>query len=209
MSIRDPRDREVPKMGTYAPPGSAGRDRQSMARGGQPQWPLRFIWHVRGVASHCTFSALPGGPSSILSRIQLLDGNQKPPLPATLLPHNIFCRESPTQLLANQANPSISPRDYDPELSISTTKPTPHSQTPELSSASLPPPYRPPATDPTSSSRSPASFSWGTLLAHVLESQRVPLDRGASSAPCRQDGPRQRRGCRPGDEHHSAWGGAS
>lgn len=44
------------------------------------------------------------------------------PLPATLLPHNILCRESPTQLLANQANPSISPRDYDPEISIATTK---------------------------------------------------------------------------------------
>lgn len=192
-----------------------------MARGGQPQGPLR-VHLARAGGGRLLYTVpsvlLPGGPSSIVSRIQLLDGNQptpplppRTPLPATLLPHNILRRESPTQLLANQANPSISPRDYDPELSIATTKP--HAKLADaqtqlrLSSPTLP--TWSPAAFPTSSSRSPASFSWGLLLAHVLEPQRVLPDRGASSAPCRQDGPRQRRGCRPGDGHHSAWGGAS
>lgn len=124
-----------------------------MARGGQPQGPLR-VHLARAGGGRLLYTVpsvlLPGGPSSIVSRIQLLDGNQptpplppRTPLPATLLPHNILRRESPTQL--QQIKPT---HLYRRETTIRNfpslpQNPTPNSQTPKRSSASLPPPCRP------------------------------------------------------------------
>jgi len=93
------------------------------------------VRHVRGAPTvPLPPWAFSGGPSSILSRIQHLDASQRlPSSPETVLTHNILCRDSPTQLLANQATPSISPRGYTirnpPSLP---KKPHGNSKTPEL-----------------------------------------------------------------------------
>lgn len=117
-----------------------------MARGGQPQGPLRFIWHVRRVAAH-SFSALPGGPAvqaPSCPAFNILRATRPPPLPprtplpATLLPHNILCRESPTQLLENQANHLYRRETTIRNFPSLPQNPTPNSQTPELAPPLLP-----------------------------------------------------------------------